>query len=135
LDPFTGKWVANLAKSERHANHQFQSATLHFEVAGTTVSLTQSGVNMSGKHESSTQTFQADGQARVVAPGIEVISTWIGTHELETIGNRGDDVLGRGTYRVSPDGRTLTASISGIDASGAAFAQVIVFDRHDGDAA
>ena len=132
MDPFTGTWIANLAKSHRHPNHQFQSATLRFEVSGNAVSLTQAGVNMSGKNESSTRTLDADGQEHAVlpqAPDVVVISRWIGTHVLETIGKRGDDIVGRGTYEVSPDGRMLTATVSGIDAKGAAFEQVIVFDR------
>jgi hypothetical protein len=33
MNPFLGTWVANLEKSRRHANHQFQSATLTFEVS------------------------------------------------------------------------------------------------------
>jgi len=37
--------------------------------------------------------------------------------------------IGRSSYEVSDDGRTLTATMSGIDASGKAFDQVIVFDR------
>lgn len=132
MDPFTGTWVANLAKSHRHQNHQFQSATLRFDVSGNTISLTQAGVNMSGKEESSTLTLDADGEEHAVspqAPGIVVVSKWIGTHVLETIGKRGSDIVGRGTYEVSPDGRTLTATVSGVDGKGAAFEQVIVFDR------
>ena len=132
MDPFTGKWIANLAKSRRHANHQFQSATLQFEVAGNTISLTQSGVNMSGKNESSTLTLQADGEERPVspqAPGVTLAARWMGTHGLETIGKRGADIIGRGTYEVSADLQTLTAKVAGIDAQGAAFEQEIVFDR------
>lgn len=132
MNPFTGTWVANLEKSRRHHNHQFQSATLRFDVAGDAISLTQSGVNMSGKHESSTLTLQADGEEHAVspqAPGVVVVTRWIHPHALETIGKRGADILGRGTYEVAPDGKTLTASVSGIDASGADFEQVIVFDR------
>ena len=53
----------------------------------------------------------------------------MGTHGLETIGKRGADTLGRGTYEVSADGRTLIAKVAGIDAQGAAFEQEIVFDR------
>ena len=34
MDPFIGTWVANIAKSKRHQNHQFQSATLRFDVSG-----------------------------------------------------------------------------------------------------
>jgi hypothetical protein len=37
--------------------------------------------------------------------------------------------LGRGTYEVDEEGRTLTATVSGVDASGKPFDQVIVFDR------
>ena len=70
MDPFTGTWVANLAKSHRHKNHQFQSAILRFEVSGNAVSLTQAGVNMSGKDESSTLTLDADGEAHAVLPQV-----------------------------------------------------------------
>ena len=132
MDPFTGTWVANVAKSRRHKNHQFQSAFLRFEVNGAAISLTQGGVNMSGKQEQSTLALQADGQEYAVSPqaqGVVVITSWLGPNVLETIGKRGADVLGRGTYEVSADGKTLTATVSGIDAAGAAFDQVIVFDR------
>jgi hypothetical protein len=37
--------------------------------------------------------------------------------------------VGEGSYEVSPDGTTLTATVSGTDASGGRFEQVIVFDR------
>ena len=62
MDPFSGTWIANIAKSKRHQNHQFQSATLRFDVSGDEIALTQSGVNMSGKAESRTLMFQADGR-------------------------------------------------------------------------
>lgn len=131
MNPLTGTWHANLDKSRRHENHQFKSATLRFEVSGSHVSLTQSGVNMSGKDESSTLTLVADGEEHPVAqaPGVVVISKWIGPRILETIGKRGDAILGRGTYEVAADGHTLTATVAGIDAQGKAFEQVIVFDR------
>jgi hypothetical protein len=57
------------------------------------------------------------------------ITRWLGSHVLETVGRKGDRTTGRGTYEVSADGKTLTATVSGIDASGKRFAQVIVFDR------
>ena len=132
MNPLTGTWVANLDKSRRHKNHQFQSASLRFEVSGNNVSLTQAGVNMSGKDESSTLTLVADGEEHPVspqAPGVVVISKWIGTHVLETTGKRGDAILGRGTYEVAADGQTLTATVAGIDGQGKPFEQIIVFDR------
>ena len=41
--------------------------------------------------------------------------------------------MGSGVYEVSDDGGTLTARLSGIDATGRRFEQAIVFDRASGD--
>ncbi len=129
--PFVGTWVANLSKSKQHPNHQFKSATLQFVVNGDTVTLTQGGVNASGQEESGTITLQADGKERPIpqAPGVVSVVRWVGSHLLETVGKKDGQIVGRGTYEVSADGKTLTATVSGTDGSGAAFDQVIVFDR------
>ena len=131
MDPFTGGWTANLSKSRRHANHQFVSATMNFEVTGDVVSLTYAGINAAGKQESNRMVLHADGLEHLLseAPGVVVLSQWVGTHRIETQASKGDNVLGRGSYEVSSDGSVLTATVSGIDASGASFEQVIVFDR------
>lgn len=132
MNPLQGTWKANIEKSKRHQNHQFHSAELTFDVAGERVTLTQSGVNMSGKRESSTLEFHTDGVDREVspqAPGVVVAATWLTPRTLETVGRKDDKVLGRGSYEVSEDGATLTATVSGVDGSGAEFSQVIVFDR------
>jgi hypothetical protein len=130
MHPLHGTWIANLSKSTRHANHQFQNATMRFDVGTDTVVLSYEGVNASGKDESSTQTIHTDGQEHPVpgAPGIVVIST-LEPHRLDSSARRDGVALGRGTYEVDEDGRTLTATVSGVDASGKPFDQVIVFDR------
>jgi hypothetical protein len=105
---------------------------LSIEVSGDRVSLTHSGVNMSGKYESGTTILEADGQEHPVspeAPGVVVITRWGGLHALETEARKDGRIVGRGTYAVSEDGKTLTASVSGTDARGSAFEQEIVFDR------
>jgi hypothetical protein len=132
VNSLTGTWIANIEKSRRHANHQFQSATLSIEVSGNRVSLTHSGVNMSGKHESGQTVLHADGEEHAVspqAPDIVVITRWNGLHALETEARKDGRVVGRGTYAVSDDGGTLTALVSGTDAGGTAFEQEIVFER------
>jgi len=132
VNPFTGTWIANLEQSRRHANHQFQSATLTFEMAGDDVSLTHAGVNMSGQHESGTTVLHPDGEERPVspqAPGVVAAARWVGTNVLESEAKKDGRVVGKGTYEVSDDGRTLTATVEGTDAAGKPFAQVIVFDR------
>ena len=132
MNPLDGLWIANIEKSRRHENHQFQSAQLRFAVSGNQVSLTQSGVNMSGKEEASTLTLVADGEEYPVspqAPDVVVISKWIRTHALEMTAKRGEAVIGHGTYEVAADGQTLTATVAGVDGQGKSFEQVIVFDR------
>ena len=132
MNPLVGSWNANLEKSQRHAYHQFASATMTFEGTSELVSMSYSGVNAAGKQESSSMTFHPDGKEHELsphAPGVMVVSNWAGPHRLETEARKGDTILGRGSYEVSADGRVLTATVSGVDAGGAAFEQVIVFDR------
>jgi len=132
MNPFIGTWIANIEKSRRHANHQFQSATLSFELTGDDVSLTHAGVNMSGKRESGTTLLHPDGREHLVspqAPGVVAVTRWVGTHVLESEAKKDGRSVGKGTYEVSEDGRTLTATVAGTDAAGLPFEQVIVFDR------
>lgn len=129
---FVGSWIANIEKSRRHANHQFESATLTFDVAGDVVTLTHAGVNASGKQESGTTVLRSDGQDHPVsplAPGVVAATRWRDANVLETIARKDGQVVGEGTYEVSRDGTTLTATVAGIDGKGSRFEQVIVFDR------
>lgn len=130
MHPLTGTWVANLEKSRRHPNHLFRNVTMRFEIAGDRVALSYEGVNAAGQTEASTQALTADGQPHPLpqTPGFAAIST-LAADRLESIGQKDGVVVGRSTYAVSPDGTTMTATVSGIDAAGIAFDQVIVFDR------
>ena len=129
--PFVGSWKANLSKSKRDPNHQFQSATLHFAVEGDAVTLKHEGVSASGQEESGVTTLHADGKEHSTdrAPGMTVIARWVGSRTLDVVAKKGDDTVNRGQYEVSADGQTLTATVSGIDGHGYEFQQVIVFDR------
>jgi hypothetical protein len=132
MNPLAGTWIANLEKSQRHANHQFQSASLSIDVSDDRVSLTHSGINMSGKYETGTTVLQVDGREHEVspqAPGVVVATRWNGLRTLETEARKDGVVVGSGTYAVSDDGKTLTATVRGTDAAGNAFEQQIVFDR------
>lgn len=129
--PFAGTWVANIDKSKRHPNHLFQSATMQFVVVGNTVKLTHGGVNAGGQQESGTVVLEANGKEHTVPgqPGITVVTRWAGPRVLRTIGKNAGVQVGEQTYEVSADGKTLTATVSGVDASGSRFDHVIVFDR------
>ena len=130
MHPLTGSWIADVAHSRRDPNHQFSRATMRFEIAGDRVSLSYGGVNASGRQEQGAHTFQADGHERPVpeAPGV-VASCALTPRALQTVGRKDGAVVGRAVYEVAGDGRSMTATVSGLDASGKSFDQVIVFDR------
>jgi hypothetical protein len=129
--PFAGTWVANVAKSKRPPNHQFQSPTLKFAVVGNTVTITHYGVNPGGQKESSTVVLEADGQEHPVSeqPGIMVVTSWSGPRLLHAVAKEVGAEVGESEYEVSTDGKTLTVTVSGTDLSGSPFYQVIVYDR------
>ena len=132
MNPFAGSWIANLEKSQRHANHQFTSATLTFEISGDVVSMTHAGVNMSGRLETGKTRYIADGREHPVnpqAPGVVAVTRFVDPRTLLTQANRDGQPLASATYAISEDGRTLTATVAGVDAAGRTFDQVIVFDR------
>jgi hypothetical protein len=131
MHPLAGNWAANIAKSQRHANPQFQNATMHFEIEGNIVDLTHAGVNMSGKQESATMTLSADGVEYPIpqVPGFVSVCRWVGTHALETMGKKDGAIVGHGTYAVADDGQTMTATVRGVDGQGKPLEQMIVFDK------
>ena len=125
-----GTWIANIEKSTRHENHRFASATMYFAVNNDEVRLSYEGVNASGELEKSEQVLHADGQPHdhPLAPGIVVTSS-LGSRGFESSAHRDGAMMGHGSYNVSEDGHTMTATVRGIDGSGKPFEQVIVFDR------
>ena len=130
-NPFVGTWQANLEKSARHQNHQFKSATMTFDLEGETLILKYSGINMSGREEGSTRRLRPDNKEYPVelAPGYVEVTRYVGTNVIESSARKDGKVVGLGTYEVSQDGKTLTATMKGVDAAGRDFQQVIVFDR------
>ena len=129
--PLAGTWKANISKSKRHPNHLFKSATLRFDVSKDVVTLSFTGENMSGMEEKGTTTFHPDGKEHPLEglPGAVEISRWLRAGTMETVAKKDGKVVGQSTFEVSSDGKLLTATISGTDASGAWFEQVIVCDR------
>lgn len=129
--PFSGTWVANIAKSKGHPNHLFHSATMRFVVVGNTVTITHEGVNAGGQQESGTTVVEADGNEHPLPEqsGMAVLAKWMGPMRLEILGKSAGSIVGEASYEVAADGMTLVAEVSGTDASGAHFEQVIVFDR------
>jgi hypothetical protein len=133
MKPFLleGAWEANLSQSHRDPNHQFQQLTLHFEVSDEVVSLTFTGINKTGEPVSGTRKIHPDGKEYPVGevPGVVEIARWVEPSILETVFMHEGTVVSESAYEVSADGKRLTSTAKGVDASGTPFEQVIVLDR------
>jgi len=126
-----GTWIANIERSKRHPNHLFKNAKLRFSITDNVVTMTYSGVNASGAEENGSTVFHPDGKEHPLAAlqGAVEVSRWVNPQKLQTVVTQNGKVIGESTFEVSADGKTLTATIKGADASGADFEQIIVCDR------
>lgn len=123
VNPFAGRWIANVDKSERHPLNEFQQATLEFEVAGDLVTIRHVAVETSGREERDTTIVLVDGQEHVVdRHGNGYVARWLAPSVLDVEARKYDRTVGRGTYEVSADGRTMTVSTA---------EQRIVLDRSE----
>jgi hypothetical protein len=122
VNPFVGKWTANLEKSRHHPSNQFQNATLEFAVDGDTVTIADVVVDDSGHEETHKNTILVDGNEHAAEneSGYSMVARWRDQHIIETIAKKDGLTVGWGTYEVSEDGKTLT--ITGDE-------QLIVLDR------
>ena len=108
VNPFIGRWVADIARSTRHPANQFQRAVIDLSVSDDTVRITHGYVDESGRREYGAVTVQADGRERLGDNGYGLTATWRGVNVLETVATKDGLVVGRGMYTVSADGGTLT---------------------------
>jgi hypothetical protein len=120
--PLTGRWIANVAESRRHPSNQFQRAIITFAVNGDTVEVDDESVDETGRLQRNRNIVVCDGAGHTIANGLILTATWRGQRVLETVATRHGQVVGRGEYTVSRDGRRLTISANDGD-------QVIVLDR------
>ena len=120
--PLAGQWIANVAESKRHPSNQFRWATIRFAVNGDIVEVDDESVDESGKLLRNRNVVVCDGAGHAIPNGLILTATWRGRRVLETVATRNGQVVGRGEYVVSRDGRRLTISANDGD-------QVIVLDR------
>jgi hypothetical protein len=120
--PLAGRWIANVALSKRHPSNQFQRAIITFAVRGNTVAVDDESIDEAGRLQRNRNVVVCDGTGHSLANGLILTATWRGRRVLHTVATRNGQVVGRGEYVVSRDGRRLTISANDGD-------QVIVLDR------
>jgi hypothetical protein len=127
VNPFVGKWTADVSRSKLHPLNRLQAASLGFNIQGADVTIDFVMVDESGRTDRGLNTFTADGHEHPSRhrEGFIMRATWLSSHSLEAVVSRKGEFEGRVEYVVSPDGSTLTLSASwrgGVD-------QMSVFTR------
>ncbi len=133
---FVGAWKLVPAKSTFDANHRPSEATMVFELESEGHYVMRAeGVNGEGKKiAEKPQHFITDGQQRPVPelPELIVVATLPDAKTLHAKVTRPDgSIVGESLMVVSPDGRALSATNTGIDAQLRTFKQSTAWERLD----
>ena len=133
-DPFPGTWKLNPEKSQFGANHRPSAATMVFEVNPEGEYLLKAeGVKANGETvKERPSRFIPDGKEYPVPdfPGLIAVTTRPDPNTITAEVRREDgSVVGGGTYAVSQDGKSLTATNFGYDTQLRQFKQQTVWER------
>lgn len=133
-DPFIGTWKLSPPASRFDPNHKPREGTLRLERdAGGGYVLNAEGVNEKGERcAERPQRMVPDGKPYPVPdfPGLSATTTQPDARTLRGVVTREDgSIAGEGTYVVSADGRTLTATTAGFDTQLRRFEQKTAWER------
>ena len=114
IHPIVGAWVADPVMSSMHSDTQRPSddIVVEFQLSGEEIKLTQVATDTTGNEIAITTTICADGREHPVpfGEGIRLKARWTTSLMLEATFTATDQTLGKWSYEVSPDGRSLVAS-------------------------
>jgi hypothetical protein len=133
-DPFVGTWKLNVERSEFDANHRPSAATMVFELDSRGNYLMKAeGAKANGEKVAERPVqFIPDGKEHQLPdfPGLKTVYTRPHPNTITGAVTREDgSVAGGGTYEVSLDGSSLTATTFGYDSQLRQFKQQTVWDR------
>lgn len=131
-DPVIGTWTLNLAKSKFSQGPAPKSQTRTYSQSADGISLAINGVAADGSSISQKVTFKYDGKDYPFtgSPNFDTTSLQrVDARTTKTTLKRGGKVVGTTTRTISADGKVLTLATKGTDAEGAAYEDVVVFDR------
>lgn len=129
-----GTWKLNAEQSEFDPNHRPAAAIIVFELdSGGYYVMKASGIDQNGKRVVERPIkFIPDGKEHPVPdlPGLKAVCTQAGPRTIQTQITREDgSIVGGGSYVVSADGKSLTATVFGYDSQLRQFKQRMVLDR------
>ena len=132
-DLFNGTWKMNPQKSNFDPHHRPAEATMRFEPQPDGYLMRAAGIADGKRVDEQTVRFILDGVERPVphAAGVTAMSTRPDPNTIHSVARSGDRTVGEGSYAVSADGTTLTATVRGFDAQQRPFQTTVVWDREE----
>jgi hypothetical protein len=130
-DPFSGTWVLNLAKSKIPPPvPKSQVARVAADASG--VEITEDLVTASGERLTIHVKAKFDGKDYPVTgtPYADTVAYQrVNRYTIKGVGKKAGKVIMHETVVVSPDGKSMTGTYSGTDATGKQVSAVAVFSR------
>jgi hypothetical protein len=112
--------------------HRAMAAKMYWDREHDGYRMRAEGINARGQVvKEAPQRFTPDGKEHPVpgAAGVTSIVTQPEPNTIQIESNKGGQPVGGASYVVSRDGKSLTATVSGVDANQRAFQTRMVFDR------
>jgi len=131
-DPLVGTWELNVAKSKYTPGPAPKSETRTYVVAGQDIKASLKGVDGTGKPTAGSWTVNYDGKDRPQTgnPNADTLSLKrVNASSAEFTQKRAGKVVITGTRTISPDGKVMTITSKGTDASGQSINNVEVFEK------
>jgi len=132
-DPFLGTWQLNLAKSKFSPGPPPRSQTNTIQAEGQGLKVTATGVDAQGNPISNAFALVLDGMPHPSnrAPNFydAINDARVDAYTLISSRTKAGKFVATQTVVVSPDGKTLTATTTGINTNAQPFNQIQVFDK------
>lgn len=133
-DPFVGIWKLNIAKSKFGPGTERKSETRIVESSPTGMKVSVDRTSADGSNQQFNYTTNFDGKPHPITGegpfGADSVAVTLGaSNTLSYKLTKGGKPVGSGTSVVSADGKTLTLTSKGIDASGKTVNSVAVYDK------
>ena len=131
-DPLLGTWKLNVAKSKFDPGPPPKSAIRTCSQQGNAIKMTQQEIDGQGKPTPWEYTASFDGKDFPVKgdPGRDTVS-WkrLDPHTIEGASKKAGKTTNTFRWIISQDGKTLTATVKGVNAQGQAVNNFTVFDK------
>ena len=131
-DPVYGTWVLNVAKSTYSPGPGPKSATRTYVAVANGYKFSSKGVDAAGKATSGDFTAHFDGKYYPMmgsANSDSIMVKRIDANHTESTQKKGNKVVIHTSRAISADGKTMTATATGTDATGKAYKNVEVYNK------